>query len=141
MTSSAFQLTIGGGEVPYSVAARSRSAPLTEAQEDILRWIRLHGWISSTQAGVLVHAHGFPRDPWADGPDGTPGVERWRAERRRFAASDGLEALRRLSIRGYVVRVEPGVWWLREDAPDVEIERPRGSFWRADAIRSGAWRA
>jgi len=104
------QLTLDGKEVPHvRITAHSN---LTESQREILRQLGARGFITSTEAGVIVHS--FARNQ----------TEVGRLARRKYAAADGLAAMYRLAARGLVVRVEPGVWWLQRDAPDLAPPTP-----------------
>ena len=116
MTAS-MQLTLDGSEVEHRNVSRPAAAvPLSDAQVEILKWIALYGWISSTQAGVILHAHAcdqwFAAHPQYDHPESRA---RYLGRRRPYAASDGGEALKRLAGRGLVGRVEPGAWRRAED--------------------------
>lgn len=110
---TAFQLTIDGREVEHP-APRSHAGPLSPVQVEILRRMATHGWISSTNAGVIAHAHreerkgrDFVRHVQLHGLRGD-GCCRW-------AASDGGDVMKRLAARGLVERYERGVWFLRHD--------------------------
>lgn len=93
------QLDIYGGETAH-VEITKAAAPLTPCQREILRLIQNLGSVTSSQAGRIVHAH-------RDG-----GCQRCRdVDRRcRFAASDGHDAMKRLTARGIVRRHHRGLW-------------------------------
>lgn len=96
------QLRLDGTEVP--VALTPVLYNLTEVQRGILHTIGQQGYISSTQAGVIVHrargACGF----------GSRSVGEKSAACCGYAAADGLEACKRLMKRNLVVREKPGRW-------------------------------
>jgi hypothetical protein len=121
------QLTLDGGEVTASELdeRRRRAATLSEAQAEILRFMvtgRL-GWIRSSEAGVILHAHRRARLDRRDcGSDSRiyhtgKGVFRYSLNLGccEQASSDGTMAMRRLAERGLVERIEPGTWVLKED--------------------------
>lgn len=94
-------MTLEGGEVPLEqVAAAPRSSwRPTGVQAAIMRKIAADGFISSTDAGVIVHeSRGRPCGGYLGG-----GCCRW-------ASTDGLEAMKRLAAHGVVVRVVAGRW-------------------------------
>lgn len=109
----AWQLTIDGGEVEHPAPA-TRTGPLSPVQVEILRHLGIHGWISSTSAGVMAHAHreerrgrSFVRHVQTYGLRGDGCC--------RYAASDGGDVMKRLAARGLVERYERGVWFPRHD--------------------------
>lgn len=96
------QLRIDGTEVPVELTPASQG--LTEAQRGILHTIGEHGFISSTQAGVIVHnarGHcGFGSKSALTAGEACCG----------YACADGLEACKRLMKRNLVRRDKPGHW-------------------------------
>jgi len=100
-----------------AVAQQRPGGALSPAQRDILRYMREHdGEISSTRAGVIVHAcraSGCSSGPSAASDRWTPG-ERGEAC-CPWAASDGGECMKRLARRGLVYHAGPGCWrlWAR----------------------------
>jgi len=100
------QLTIDGREVDYADVASTRHGrgfAFTAAQREILRLLRLRGIVTSTEAGLVMHAHrgscGFGAR--GHGPRGNQCCP--------YCATDGLSAMRRLMQRGLVKRLP----WLR----------------------------
>lgn len=92
------QLTLDGREVPHQDVVRATRAPgFTAAQQEILRTIRLQGFVTSTEAGRIMHAC---RDR-----------HRCTDWCRGFHASDGRDAMVRLRDRGMVVRLEHFIGW------------------------------
>jgi hypothetical protein len=89
--SSPKQLTIDGGEVDHEQVLAER-APLSDVQREVLRHIRLVGFITATEAGRIVHAHR------ADCRCQHPGDQC----RSKWIASDGWDVLKRLRARGLV---------------------------------------
>lgn len=103
---TAAQLTFDGREVQHPLPSKQRAPRLSAAQREILAELGRRGELRSVDAGAIVHecsrgaaialAHG--------------NLAGYLAGRRRFASSDGLDALKRLAERGFVRRVERGVW-------------------------------
>ena len=85
MTEAA-QLKIDGGETP--VIAPARRYRLSTAQKAILRRLAEDGSIRSTDAGVIVHEHRRGATAQSLELD------------RKYAAADGLEAMKRLERQG-----------------------------------------
>ena len=85
------QLSIDGTEVPVERAWIAR-APQTPTQIEILRFLREHGHISPTEAGLILYD--VQETPW----------------RARYASSDGSEVLRRMALRGLVHKEARGRW-------------------------------
>jgi hypothetical protein len=96
------QLRIDGTEVP--VALTPVLYALSDSQRGILHTIGEHGFISSTQAGVIVHGArgwcGFGSKSSMGGGEQCCG----------YACADGLEAMKRLLKRNLVRRERPGRW-------------------------------
>ena len=97
---SSAQLTIDGREVSI---AESQPAALTDCQRAILRHVRTHKGVTSTEAGRIVHAH--RPTPCPPVP-----VEARRVACCKFASEDGRAACTRLADRGMLERVSPGLW-------------------------------
>lgn len=91
------QLDIHGGEHEH-VAVVAKRHQYSGAQREILRFIGNYGAITSTQAGVIVHAH-------REG-----GCHRCRKGTCPWLSSDGCDAMRRLRKRGLVKRHHRGLW-------------------------------
>lgn len=114
------QLTIDGGAVPHE-RVLAGEVGLSQQQRAILRWIRAEGFVTTTQAGRLMHSMRVPR--------GCPdrGGEGWNLSGRaegccRFCASDGLGAMRRLLARELVDYFTPGIWTpRRKDDDDARV--------------------
>lgn len=94
---SATQLDIYGGETEH-VEVSSQRSTFSAAQREILRFMGNYGAITSTQAGVIVHAH-------REG-----GCYRCRRGTCPWVSSDGSDAMRRLRDRGFVKRHHRGLW-------------------------------
>ena len=103
------QLTIDGREVshPPSTGDLRHHPRLTLLQLGILAHVQDHGFITSTEAGMLAHRF--------RGSCGTPGAHRWQPLRYYggegtseaccgLAATDGSAACSRLARRGYLHR-------------------------------------
>lgn len=96
------QLRLDGTEVPVELTPVSQG--LTEVQRGILHRIGEQGYISSTQAGVLVHiARGWCGFGSKNGPNEGEAC-------CGYACADGLEACKRLLKRNLVRREKPGRW-------------------------------
>lgn len=93
------QLALDGAEVTSAPRARG----LTDRQRDVLRFVRVHGVITATQAGRIMHAS---RDVGI-----CKGVQVGRC--CGYASTDGSAALQRLARRGLVVRTRRGVYVAR----------------------------
>lgn len=85
------QLTLDGREVERP----RRPRPLSHRQRELLRYIRQHGVVRPVEIGLLMHA-------------GRPSPS--SVLDRRYASSDGWDALRRLERRGLVERQARGQW-------------------------------
>lgn len=94
---TAVQLDLHGGETPHDAVIAKRHQ-YSGAQREILRFIQNYGAITSTQAGVVVHAH-------REG-----GCYRCRSGTCRWLSSDGSDAMKRLRDRGLVKRHHRGLW-------------------------------
>lgn len=91
------QLSLDGSEsTPKDVSAQR--APFSAAQREILRYIATHGWISSLEAGTIIHAHRAYR------------CRRCREGTCPYRSSDGSDAMKRLMKRGMVKRRAPKGW-------------------------------
>jgi hypothetical protein len=112
MTSAVAQLTLAGTEVPLNAAASHSRTPFTPAQREILRMLREHQAITSSEAGRIVHSHR------------TPPCRRCELGSCAFTSTDGADALKRLRARGLVRRVARGLW--RQAAPGDTPPRIRG---------------
>ena len=97
------QLRLDGTEVPVDLTPVVYA--LTEVQRGILAMIGQHGFISSTQAGVIVHNH---RGWCGFGGRSAPGEKSEAC--CGYASADGLEACKRLLKRNLVRREKPGRW-------------------------------
>lgn len=97
MSATATQLDILGGETEHAAVMAKRHQYST-AQREILRFVQNYGAITSTQAGVIVHAH-------REG-----GCYRCRRGGCPFLSSDGSDAMKRLRDRGLVKRHHRGLW-------------------------------
>jgi hypothetical protein len=106
MTGAAAQLTTDGREVEHPLPSRQRSPRLTAAQRAILVELALKGELRSCEAGAIIHQC----RPQAARAAARGFLAEYLAGQRRYAASDGLEALKRLAERGFVRRVSPGRW-------------------------------
>lgn len=108
------QLTIEGGAEPYEDVAKRAAAiaPLSDLQRDLLRCIRLNGPMRAVEAGVMVHA---ARNALRGGHRCGTGA-RGRGPTKnaccKYAASDGLEAMKRLRQRGLVRQRDDRAWEL-----------------------------
>lgn len=94
---SAAQLDVFGGETVHEEVVSQRHR-YTDAQREILRFIQNYAAITSTQAGVIVHAH-------REG-----GCYSCRRGTCPWVSSDGSDAMKRLRKRGLVKRHHRGVW-------------------------------
>lgn len=94
---TATQLDVFGGETEHQDVNAKRHY-FTPAQREILRFIQNYGAITSTQAGVIVHAH---REN---------GCYSCRRGTCRWVSSDGTDAMTRLRNRGLVKRHHRGLW-------------------------------
>lgn len=94
------QLNIEGGVEPYDEVAKRAAAyrDLSPAQKEILRVIRDDGEIRAVEAGVIIHTHR------TQAGTGRCGRHRTALACCQYAASDGLEALKRMAKRGLVRR-------------------------------------
>jgi hypothetical protein len=105
MTDAPPQLTIDGDE-----EARRETKALTQLQQRILARIRDTGQIRSVEAGRMVHeargkycaSHGGARAHMNRGEDSLGCCA--------YASADGLDAMKRLTKRGLVKKVSPGIW-------------------------------
>jgi hypothetical protein len=96
---SALQLTLDGREVEYSQVLAERHG-FSDAQREIMRAIRLQGFVTASEAGRIVHA---ARGHCA-------GHARFPARRTgemccRYGPTDGSDALRRLRERGLISKL------------------------------------
>lgn len=98
---SYLQLDMTGGEATMT-AVRRANHPLTTAQREILRELRLRGTLRSLDAGVILHAH-RPTGPCRPPVDG-------RSPCCEHASSDGSDALKRLAARGLCKSAGAGLW-------------------------------
>ena len=95
---------VPGAERPADVKPQ---APLSRTQREILAKVREQGSITSTAAGVILHARrkhcgtmGQRATDWSPGERSLACCA--------YAASDGSMACRRLAERGLLVRAFPG---------------------------------
>lgn len=110
---TAWQLTLDGREVEHPPPT-FHAGPLSGVQKEIMRALAVRGWISSTAAGVIAHAHREERLHRSF----IAHVQRWGLRGDgccRWAATDGGAVMKRLAERGLVERYERGVWVLREE--------------------------
>lgn len=118
-------MTEGGvGVHTQSTVGADLRHPLTQVQREIMRHIDVHGNIRSVEAGVMMHAARDRSKPEHSRCEG--GTKRVfdidsRTTRRiyikrlsccEWAATDGLEAMKRLMKRGIVIRhpLVKGLW-------------------------------
>lgn len=103
------QLTLDGEPEPYEqVAARARNvSALTGLQREILTRIRLEGPIRAVEAGVMQHV---ARGRRCSG--GGKGYGPTKVACCKYAATDGLEAMKRLRDRGLVRQRKDKTWEL-----------------------------
>lgn len=98
------QLRLDGTEVPVELTPTSQG--LTEVQRGILHMIGEHGYISSTQAGTIIHTQRAASTPRITNPQ-------YVEIMHRYAAADGLAACNRLAKRGLVQRGDKLGRWVR----------------------------
>lgn len=99
---TSLQLTLDGREVDHVQVVAER-ATLSDAQREILRHIRQHGFITATEAGRIVHAHRTDCRCHHAG----------ESCRSKWIASDGWDTLKRLAARGLVRRYRWFGWGFR----------------------------
>lgn len=98
------QLTVQGTEVPVVQHSAGTSA-LSPVQREILRHLGEHGSIRSFEAGIIVHKHDAAEHAARGFVNNI--IEQ---HRRKYAATDGLAAMKRLEARGLVYKESPGLW-------------------------------
>lgn len=94
------QLGLDGTEVVHPVRRQRR---LTDAQRQVIRFMRHHGDVRPVEIGRVMHVQ---RGRHAIGTSLIEGAC------CQYASSDGADALRRLADRGLVYRVRRGCWRL-----------------------------
>ena len=100
------QLKIDGGADQYDLVAGISSRQLSDAQAEIIAFVRTHSVIRTVQAGKIMHAH---RGTGCNsGP--TNGIACCK-----YAGADGLQAIERLVDRQILKRVGQGLYALQTD--------------------------